>query len=161
MRGSGLYNALGRAWVALPSCRAAFALRHLRIARDLGWCDHDYPRWGAHTLDAVTTPPCSAHRLLSWGRSYHGPGSDPSPLIETFITLCGMVWLRGFAGEGLRSVGAASTRPQPRASALSCPPPDIYGPEHRRTPARRFASACTSLVIELQDPLCAEITHLR
>src|SRR5215207_6319350 len=22
----------------------------LRIARDLGWCDHNYPRWGGHTL---------------------------------------------------------------------------------------------------------------
>src|SRR5215216_93879 len=21
----------------------------LRVARDLGWCDHDYPRWGEHT----------------------------------------------------------------------------------------------------------------
>jgi hypothetical protein len=25
-----------------------FAL--LCVARDLGWCDHDYPRWGGHTL---------------------------------------------------------------------------------------------------------------
>jgi hypothetical protein len=29
------------------------------VARDLGWCDHDDPRWGGHTS------PCSAHRLLS------------------------------------------------------------------------------------------------
>src|SRR5215218_5171968 len=37
---------------------AAFALRPLRVARNLGWCDHDHPRWGEHTSEStVTTPP--------------------------------------------------------------------------------------------------------
>src|SRR5829696_6506678 len=35
-----------------------FALPPLRVARDLGWCDHEYPRWGAHTSESpVTTLP--------------------------------------------------------------------------------------------------------
>ena|SRR5215213_2582625 len=39
----------------------------LCVARDLGWCDHTYPRWGVHTTtqSASTTSSCSAHRLLS------------------------------------------------------------------------------------------------
>src|SRR5215207_6285065 len=36
----------------------AFALRPLRVARDLGWCVHDYPRWDGHnaTEHTVTCP---------------------------------------------------------------------------------------------------------
>ena len=51
---------------------AAFTLRPLCIARDLGWCDDDYHRWGGHTalVGMFTQSPCSAHRLLSWGRSF-------------------------------------------------------------------------------------------
>src|ERR671915_592005 len=46
---------------------AAFALCPLCVARDLRWCDHDYPRWGGHTSESMQQlPPCSAHRLLSW-----------------------------------------------------------------------------------------------
>jgi len=78
LRGSGLYNAsiVGRVVVVLYSLldNAAFALRPLCVARDLGWCDHDYPRWDAHNaLDSTGSIPytCSAHRLLSWGRSSH------------------------------------------------------------------------------------------
>src|SRR5215204_6266890 len=32
------------------SCGAASALRPLRVARDLGWCDHDYPGGRAQHL---------------------------------------------------------------------------------------------------------------
>src|SRR5215207_8921676 len=32
------------------SCGAASALRPLRVARDLGWCDHDYPGGAGTTL---------------------------------------------------------------------------------------------------------------
>src|SRR5215217_3912079 len=36
----------------------------LRIARGLGWCDHDYPRWGGHTTEAhLQLSPCSAYLL--------------------------------------------------------------------------------------------------
>jgi hypothetical protein len=51
--------------------------------------------------------------------------SDPLAQIETFVTFCGMVWLRGITGEGLRSVGVAPI-PQPRACALSCPSLAVY-----------------------------------
>jgi hypothetical protein len=34
---------------------AAFALRPSSVARDLGWCDHDYPRWDAHTSESIAT----------------------------------------------------------------------------------------------------------
>jgi hypothetical protein len=53
---------LGDPAVILPSAApgghilfgAAFALRPLRVARELGWCDHDYPRWDAHTMPICT-----------------------------------------------------------------------------------------------------------
>ena len=32
-------------------------------------------------------------------------GSDPLPLIETFVTLCGMVWLRGLRAKVLGRLG--------------------------------------------------------
>ena len=32
-----------------------FTLRPLCVARDLGWCDHDYPRCGGHTSDSSVT----------------------------------------------------------------------------------------------------------
>jgi hypothetical protein len=54
LRGSGLYNAciVGRVvlgyWVVLH--QRGLHLAPLCVARDLGWCEHDYPRWGGHTL---------------------------------------------------------------------------------------------------------------
>src|ERR687890_1983680 len=50
---------------------AAFALRPLRVAQDLKWCEYDYPRWGANNKVQLQLPQCSAHRLLSRGRSFH------------------------------------------------------------------------------------------
>jgi hypothetical protein len=55
--------------------------------------------------------------------------------------ICNFMWYGGVAGEGLRSVGVSPPRLIQELSALSCPSLDIYGPEHRRTPARRFAPA--------------------
>jgi hypothetical protein len=46
------------------------------------------------------------------------------PIFATVVTLCGIV---GLTDGGLRSVGAAHVS-QPRAFALSCPSPAIYGP---------------------------------
>src|SRR5688500_8018740 len=41
-----------------PPPSAAFALRPLRVARNLGWCEYDYPRWGGHTsTESIDTPP--------------------------------------------------------------------------------------------------------
>jgi hypothetical protein len=34
---------------------AVFALRPLCVARDLVWCEHDYPRWGGHTPESIVT----------------------------------------------------------------------------------------------------------
>jgi hypothetical protein len=42
-----LYNCLGRAFGG-PSLARPLASRPLRVARDLGWCEYDYPRWGGH-----------------------------------------------------------------------------------------------------------------
>src|SRR5215213_2840095 len=55
-------------------------------------------------------------------------GSDLLSQIETFVTFCGMVGLRG----GLRAkvLGRLGRKlsPHPRACALSCPSSAIYGP---------------------------------
>src|SRR5215212_8888332 len=47
LRGSGLYTVLRRAF-RIPPLGAAFALRPVCVARDLGWCDHVCTRWGGH-----------------------------------------------------------------------------------------------------------------
>jgi hypothetical protein len=89
-------------------------------------CDNTYPRWGGHDtlVRMCTTPLCSAHRLLSYGRSSHARGSDPLWQIETSVTLCGMVWVRA---KVLGQMGW-TTSPYQRACALSCPSLAIYGP---------------------------------
>jgi hypothetical protein len=73
----GLYNAcvVGRVVLARPGWTTRPSLCALLcVARGLGWCDHGYPRWDAHTTESMSTiPPCSAHRLLFWGRSSYIP----------------------------------------------------------------------------------------
>ena len=49
-----------------------FASRPRGVARGLGRCDHEHPRWGGRT-PFCHNPPCSAHRFLSYGR---GPPTD-------------------------------------------------------------------------------------
>src|SRR5215211_817232 len=45
----------------------------LRVARDLEWCHHEYPRWGAHTSEStVTTLPVLGTPASIMGRSSHG-----------------------------------------------------------------------------------------
>jgi hypothetical protein len=70
--GPGLYNALGRAF--LPSCSAAlrfsFALRpsFASGARDLGWCDHERPRWvGRSSTESIALPRASFTRARRAG----------------------------------------------------------------------------------------------
>ena len=85
------------------------------------------PGGGAHHATYAYNLPCSAHRLLSWGRSSHGAqvtGLRPFAQIETFVTLCGMVWVRA---KVLGQMGW-TTSPYLRAGALSCPSLAIYGP---------------------------------
>src|SRR5215208_5443738 len=52
---------------------------------------------------------------------------------------CHFLWYGVVAGEGLRSVGANREPPNPRACALSCPSPAIYGPGSLGHLTRPFA----------------------
>jgi hypothetical protein len=71
LQGSGLYNALGRAFLAtLLGAALLCALEALRMIVN-GATMTTPTQWGGHRGPAAT-PPCSAHRLLSWGRSSHG-----------------------------------------------------------------------------------------
>ena len=61
----------------------------LYVAQERLWCDHECPRWGGHTSESIATssalqlPPCSAHWLLSYGRSFQStwlrPFAKPRP----------------------------------------------------------------------------------
>ena len=72
LSGSGLYTDAGRAlWMDLPLARPSLCAP-LCVARDLGWCDHDYPRWGEHTSEStVTTLPVLVAPASIMGRSSH------------------------------------------------------------------------------------------
>src|SRR5215218_3415734 len=87
LRGSGLYNALGRVFLAL------FPSRGLRIAPSKGcagpWvvrpCLPPVGRARSGHDDSCNIFVCSAHRLLSWGRSFlsllgSGPSLCPGPI---------------------------------------------------------------------------------
>jgi len=62
-----------------------FTLRPLCVARDLGWCDHDYPRCGGHTSDSSVTklPVLVAPASLIGSELSYEPGSGPrfAPLL--------------------------------------------------------------------------------
>src|SRR5215218_10173299 len=122
------------------SLGAAFALRPLRVAWDLGWCEYDYPRWGVHTghlqehlpiLLVLVAPASLMGSELPWLT-----GSGPLSWIETFVTFCGIVWLRA---KVLGQMGW-TTSPYLRAGALSCPSLAIDGPGSYGAPAFRFAA---------------------
>ena len=57
---------------------AAFALLPLCVARDLGWCDHDYPRWGAHNASDSTLLHPRARRT----GFYHRVGAPTTPTVR-------------------------------------------------------------------------------
>jgi hypothetical protein len=92
------------------------------------------PGGGAHHA----TPCYAMLRMLTTSRArptgfYHGVGAPTAPKlrgsdllsqIETFVTLCGMVWVRA---KVLGQMGW-TTSPYLRAGALSCPSLAIYGP---------------------------------
>jgi hypothetical protein len=80
LSGSGLYTALGLPWVALcPPLGARPSLCTLEALRGtLSGATMTIPG-GSGTLWA-TSSPCSAHRLLSYGRSSHVTGLRPSLL---------------------------------------------------------------------------------
>jgi hypothetical protein len=97
------YTALGHTFLT-PLLALPLGLLPLCVAQQRLWCDHDYPRWGAHTLRnaCLRHPSCSAHRLLSWGRSFQ------STLLRPFVldrNICSFLWCGGGAGDGLRSDG--------------------------------------------------------
>src|SRR5215204_3416447 len=108
LSGSGLYTASG---CALPSLLE----RGLRFA--------------------PTPISPAAIRTTRVGVSF---GGCPGPLsqIETFVTFCGIVWLRA---KVLGQMGW-TTSPYLRAGALSCPSLAIDGPGSYGAPAFRFAA---------------------
>jgi hypothetical protein len=69
---------------------------------------------------------------------YHGVGASMAIRLRPFVVdrnSCHFLWYGVVAGEGLRSVGANGDPPHPRACALSCPSPVIYGPGLAGAPA--------------------------
>jgi hypothetical protein len=56
-----------------PPPSAAFALLPSGVARDCWWCDHDYPRWGGHTLEMYSYNFPRARRT----GFYHRVGASP------------------------------------------------------------------------------------
>ncbi len=82
LRGPDLYTVVGRAGWPHPLWRGLPLRPPLRVARDLGWCDHDYRRWDVHN----TTPRCVA-RLPVRGA--------PVPIMGSEFPQC--TWLRPFA----------------------------------------------------------------
>ena len=54
----GLWRRLVGVGIFGPGLLGAPALPFARlcVARDLGGCEHDYPRWGGHTTPFVTIP---------------------------------------------------------------------------------------------------------
>src|SRR5215213_10211047 len=60
--------------LSLTPLSAAYALRPLRVAWNLGWCDHEYPRWGGHNPSSR-----ARHTGFSHGSELSSLlGSDPS-----------------------------------------------------------------------------------
>src|SRR5919107_5476035 len=66
--------------------------------------------------------------IVVTGRQLHYPTACVPDLayLETFVTFHGIVWLRATV---LGRLGWKPS-PHPRACALSCPPPAVYGPGH-------------------------------
>src|SRR5829696_3512363 len=71
------------------------------------------------------TPPCSAHRLLSWGRSFQSAWPRPFVVDRNICNFLCYGGVEGGVGEGLRSVGVVPIL-QPGACALSCPSLAVY-----------------------------------
>ena len=62
---------------------AALPLRPLCVARGLGWCDHDYPRWGGHALYSLAT-----YYVLGAPASIMGSELLQAPLWGSDSSLC-------------------------------------------------------------------------
>src|SRR5215208_1287528 len=86
--------------LSLTPLSAAYALRPLRVAWNLGWCDHDYPRWGGHNPSSRARHTGFSHRV--------GAPTTPRAGFRPFVAnrnIRHFVWYGGVAGEGLRSDG--------------------------------------------------------
>jgi hypothetical protein len=68
---------------SLHYCNAAYALRPLCVARDLGWCNHEYPRWGGH----ITIPKSIATTSVL-GASASIMGSELSVQLGSGPSVC-------------------------------------------------------------------------
>src|SRR5215218_775729 len=147
-----------------PPSSAAFALRpsFAGIARGLGWGEYDYPRWGGHTSKSIATPSVLGAPASIMGSELPWlTGSGPLSWIETFVTFCGIVWLRA---KVLGQMGW-TTSPYLRAGALSCPSLAIDGPGSYGAPAFRFAApprpdALSPLPAALLVQLCPRTPHI-
>src|SRR5215218_6837685 len=56
---------------------AAFPCDPLYVARDLGWCDHDYTRWGGHNIPV--RQPCNVPYRARRTGFYHRVGAPTGP----------------------------------------------------------------------------------
>jgi hypothetical protein len=65
---------------------AAFALRPLCVARDLGWCEYDYPRWDAHIMPICT---CNTPVLGA-------PASIMGSELSVYLAPASLCFLMGF-----------------------------------------------------------------
>ena len=80
----GLWRRLVGVGIIGPGLLGAPALPFARlcVARDLGGCEHDYPRWGGHTPESiVTSTVLGASASIMGSELLHGPpptGSDSS-----------------------------------------------------------------------------------
>src|SRR5829696_5219541 len=107
---AALYDGGGR---ARPSLRAPSALRGAS-----GGATMTIPGGRAHLRDDIPTFPVLAAPASIIGSELPWlTGSGPLSWIETFVTFCGIVWLRA---KVLGQMGW-TTSPYLRAGALSCP----------------------------------------
>jgi hypothetical protein len=77
LSGSGLYTAPGRAVFLSPFARPVLCALS-RVRGTSGGETMTTPGGAGTPYEHATYPPCSAHRLLSWGRSSLAQGSGPS-----------------------------------------------------------------------------------
>jgi hypothetical protein len=122
-----------------------------RVARDLGWCAHDYPRWVGHSMDndfinaLVLAPPAS---LIRSEPPRYSPTAGPRPTTfgagaatrsARLRALCGdsrcadlelpsTVAAREGAVPSLYGVGALTGTPPPGLRPFALPRPDALSP---------------------------------
>jgi hypothetical protein len=122
LRSSGFYTLLGRASLTNLSS-AVFRFAPLkRCAGSSGTRPYLPPVGHAHHGKHCCNTPVLGSPASIMGSELPRTGLRPFAQIETFVTLCGMVWVRA---KVLGQMGW-TTSPYLRAGALSCPSLAIY-----------------------------------